>query len=138
MSDELVTPENVSKEMLRSMFAAASLETSFDRDGDLVVSDGVFKGFVLLDDKNRSIKLMVVYDAEPSATKSDLLEFVNRINYDYMIICAVFVPEHHTVCFDFYICLTGGVSQANIVYTTKCFLRIPLVAVKKHGSQFIK
>ena len=40
MSNDLVTPDNLSKEVLRDLYDAAIMSTSFDDDGDLKVSDG--------------------------------------------------------------------------------------------------
>ncbi|MBI2465805.1 MAG: YbjN domain-containing protein [Candidatus Sungbacteria bacterium] len=135
---ELVTSENATKEMLKSLFDAAFMETSFDSDGDLIVRDGGVRGFVILQDENRIIRLMIGYRVKPSAKRIDLLEFLNRVNAEYLIIRAALANNNHSVCFDFYIHLVGGVSRANIVQTIKRVLRIVPQAVNEYGRDIFE
>jgi hypothetical protein len=135
MSEQLVTPDNLSKELLESAFDSAFMDTSFDDDGDLRVCDGGIRCYVLV--RKDRIRLMSLFGSEEGASREDLLEFANRVNDEYVVIRAS-VTAKGTVCFDYDILVTGGVTTKAIVLATKRFLGIPVEAIQEHGKELIK
>ncbi len=137
MSDGLVTPETVSKDMLKSMFDAAFMEASFDEFGDLMIVDGGVQSFVFISPDSRGIKVMALFEAAPTAQRVDLLEFANHINEVYPIVRTTLSPDSRAISFEHFICLPGGVPQMTIVQAARLFVRVTRDAVSKHGNELI-
>jgi len=136
MTNDLVTPENLSVELLNSIFDDAYMETSIDSDGDLHVRDDIGCFVILSKDKDR-ITLLSQFGFESGATHSQRLECVNNINKE-MIIVKAYVGNNDSLRFEYDICLKGGVTKKNIVQATKKFLSIPRAAVINHGEDLVE
>jgi len=136
MSDELITVDNVSKDLLKSLFDAAFMEVTFDKDGDLLVTDRV-KCFVLISKDLRRIQLMTLFGFKPEATNLQRYECVNKINKDYVMVRAV-VGANDTLFFTYDLLLDGGISKRAFVLQVKRFCSIPHTAVSDYGADIVK
>ena len=125
MSNELVTPENLSQELL----------TSFDDDGDLRVTDGGVRCFVM--PKDGRIRLLSLFGSKAGECTSELLEFANRVNDEYIMV-RVSIGSNGAIMFDYDILVKGGVTKQAIVLATKRFLSIPVPAIQEHGRHLVK
>jgi hypothetical protein len=134
MSD-LLTPENLSKDILKDMYDAAFMNTSFDDDGDLRVGDGGIKCYVF--PKEKHIKLMSIFGAEEGAEHSALVEFANQINLEYIIV-RVAISDKDSIFFESTIPIDGGITQKAVVLATKQFLSIPVQTIVEHGKDLVK
>ncbi|MDZ7268380.1 MAG: YbjN domain-containing protein [candidate division KSB1 bacterium] len=134
MPNDLVTPENLSTELLKSMFDAAFMETSIDEDGDLQVRDGI--GCYVFAREDR-IRLMTLFRSKEGASRQELLEFANRVNDEYVIV-RVTISNKGTVSFDYDIPVKGGITKQAVVLATKRFLSIPINAIAEYGSTLIR
>jgi hypothetical protein len=134
MNDDLVTPENLSKELLRSIYDQAFLETSLDSEGDLRVHDGI-RCFVFPRDDRVRLFCMFKFDAA-NATPEKRLEMVNRVNCEYIMVRAA-SGANDSLVFDHDIIVKGGVTKAQIVHATKRFLSIPLQAIGEYGKGLV-
>src|SRR6266404_3846015 len=86
--EELITPENLSKELLKTVFDAAFMDTSYDEDGDLRVKEDV-SCWVFPSGKVRDrIKLLTNYGFKPETNTLQRLTFVNEINREYVVVRA--------------------------------------------------
>lgn len=135
MDQDLITPENLSKEMLKAIFDDAMLETSFDADGDLRVREDI-SCFVL--PKNDRIRLLSVFGFKPNVSLQKRLEFVNRINSEYIIIRATVGSRNDTLFFDYDISIKGGITKKALVLATRRFLSIPRPAIQEYGSDLVE
>jgi hypothetical protein len=135
MDQDLITPENVSKEMLKAIFDDAMLETSFDSDGDLRVREDI-SCFVL--PKTDRIRLLSVFGFKPNVSLQKRLEFVNRINSEYIIIRATVGSRNDTLFFDYDISIKGGITKKALVLATRRFLSIPRPAIQEYGSDLVE
>ncbi len=135
MDQDLITPENLSKEMLKAIFDDAMLETSFDADGDLRVREDI-SCFVL--PKNDRIRLLSVFGFKPHVSLQKRLEFVNRINSEYIIIRATVGSRNDTLFFDYDISIKGGITKKALVLATRRFLSIPRPAIQEYGSDLVE
>lgn len=135
MDQDLITPENVSKEMLKAIFDNAMLETSFDSDGDLRVREDI-SCFVL--PKTDRIRLLSVFGFKPNVSLQKRLEFVNRINSEYIIIRATVGSRNDTLFFDYDISIKGGITKKALVLATRRFLSIPRPAIQEYGSDLVE
>ena len=124
---DLITPETLSKETLKSIFDAALLETSYDSDGDLRVRDDLRCWVFPRDDR---IRLAALFGFKSQASRLQRLEFVNRLNSNWIIVRATVGERNDNLWFDHDIPLRGGVPPITIVQATKRFLSIIGPAVR--------
>jgi hypothetical protein len=131
MPEDLITPENLSKELLYSIFDAAYMDVSYDSDGDLMIQDDV-RCFVIPNEKTKDrIRLFTLFGFNPESSELDRLESVNRINNTYIMVRAT-SSNNDTLFFDYDICVKGGITRKNLVLTVKRFCSIPRDAVSEY------
>ena len=137
MADEMITSDNLSVDMLKAIFEAAYMDVSLDEDGDLLVKEAC-KVFVQpdLEHKNR-IRMFTIFTFEDSSSKSDRLECVNRINREYVMVCA-FTTDTGALVFRYDLVLAGGLPRKALVVAVKRFASIPHSAVQEHGASLVK
>jgi hypothetical protein len=135
MAEELITQDNLSKELLKSVLDAAYMDAVIDADGDLVVKD---EGcYILINKATDRIGLITGWFAfEPSASEFQKLEFVNRINNGYVMVRAV-VRKDGNLQFCFDISVAGGITKKAFVIAVKRFCSIPPLAIRDHGSGIV-
>jgi len=138
VANDLITPETLSKELLFSIFDAALMETSWDSNECLRVgeADGISCS-VLPSEKKTRIMLLSKFGFKKTATQTERLECVNKINNEYVVIRAS-SDDDDTLKFMYYICVSGGLTAKNIVLTTKLFLSIPTDAIGDHGKDIVE
>ena len=128
MSEELITPDNLTKEYLKSIFDAAFMDTCYDDDGDLKVKERI-NCFVLPDkDRKDRVRLMTMFGFKPDTSELLRLQAVNRINAGYLIVKAN-VAENDTLMFTWDIPIAGGITKKAFVLAVKRFCFIPHDAI---------
>jgi hypothetical protein len=135
MTQDLITPDNLSKELLKSIFDDALMETSFDNEGDLRVREDL--SCFVLPNKDR-IRLLSFFGFEPHVSQQKRLEFVNRVNSEYVIVRAAVGSKNDTLFFDYDISVRGGITKKALVFATKRFLSIPRQAIQEFGTDLVK
>ena len=135
MLDELITADNVSKELLKSVFDAAFMDTAYDKDGDLFVRDRC-TCFVFCDKEKRVVYLRSYFRLTASASEIQRLTCANEINGNYLLVRAI--VSDHTVMFGHDIALDGGISKKALVLLLKRFCRIPHDAVGDYGKDIVE
>lgn len=123
MAEGLLQPADISTQLLQEAFDAAFMETSIDKDGDLVVEGDRFRSWILPKSDGDMIKVMSLFGAEEGASASEHLQFVNRVNNQYLYL-KVSSDLEKVVSFESYIPVVGGVSRKNIVLATKLHHRV--------------
>ncbi|MCX8495869.1 MAG: YbjN domain-containing protein [Akkermansiaceae bacterium] len=136
MSQELITADNLTKELLASILDAAFMEYSLDDENDLMVNAEV-NYFVLLSDRKDRIQLMCLFGFEPDSSELERLQCVNNINNKYIIIRAS-SRDNKTLCITWDIPVAGGISKKAFVLALKRFSSIPQDAIKDFASDLIK
>jgi len=137
MTDELITPDNLSKEMLKATLDAALMDTSYDKDGDILVKDVISVWVLPNAERKDRIKLLSIFGFEPSASQLQRLECVNKINSEYIVVKA-YVGQKDTLRFDYDIMVAGGVTKKAFVLAVRRFCSIPRAASAEHGAGLIK
>ena len=128
MTDELITQDNLSKELLKSVLDAAFMETSFDDDGDLKVKDEV-SCFVFPNlERKDKVQLLAIFGFKSEASELQRLQAVNRINEKYIIVKAV-AGNNDQLRFSWDIPIAGGITKKAFVIALKRFCSIPHDAV---------
>jgi hypothetical protein len=136
MSDQMITPENLSAELLRPILEAAYMEVSVDSDGDLLVKDRI-RCFVIPNRESKDrIKLLAQFGFAPSASQLERLEMVNKINADYIMVKSTVRPNDG-LRFEYDVMVGGGLTSRNFVLTLKRFLGIPIAAIGEYGRDLV-
>jgi len=136
MSDNLVTSENLSIELLKSIFDDASMETLVGSDGSLYVKDELLC-VIRPPEGQEGIRLITTFIYKKGLTRMQRLECANNINFGCVMVNSCPVDDD-TLGMDYYLCVKGGVSKNNIVWVTKRFLSACLLAVAKYGGDLIE
>jgi hypothetical protein len=127
---ELVTPDNVSIEMIRDVYEAAFLEAELDEEKKQIrIREEVLARCFLSESKER-LQLVAYYGVKEDAQRIDRLELVNRINDKYALIRAA-IDEDGDLYFDYTVLLKGGVTKKAIAQATRVFLMIVPKAVNE-------
>ena len=134
MSDDLITPENVSNDLLMSVFEAAFMDASYDSDGDIMVKDKC-RCWVFPDKQMRRVRLMVLFGFKSTAREMDKLTCVNKINSDYILVRAT--VQDTKLKFTYDVSLEGGVNKRAFVMLVKRFCSIPHEAVNDYGKELV-
>jgi hypothetical protein len=134
--NDLITPENLSKELLYGIFDSALMDVSYDTDGDVLVKEGV-KCCVLVN-KER-IKLLAIFGTK-QASRNELLRCVNSINEKYIVVKAYIPsdPDRNVLYFEFDILVKGGITPKNLVFSVKRFCAIPIEALTEFAEGLVE
>ena len=130
MATELVTPDNVSVDMLRDLYEAAYMDVTLDEEhGVLRIREELAARAHLSESKER-IQLLAVYGVKEEAQRIERLELVNRINENYVLIRAG-IDDDGDLWFDYCILVKGGLTKKAIVQATRAFLMLVPKAVNE-------
>jgi hypothetical protein len=135
MSEEVISAENVSKEMVKAVFDAALMETSYDQDGDIKVVERC-KCFVRVDKERRKIGMMTFFRFKPGVSEAAKLQCANQINNGYIMVRAL--VKDNALIFTYDIPLDGGISRMHLVKLVKRFCNIPHDAVADFGRETVE
>ena len=130
----MITPENVSVELLKDVLAAY-VDTSFDEDGDLIVK-GEWQVYITIIPDKSSIRLMTIFRIKDEIGLDARLEAVNKINNDYMIIKA-HCSDNNKLIFTYYFMLAGGLTKKALVRGVKLFDSIPHAAIYDYAKDIV-
>lgn len=119
MLDELVYPQDISKEMLYLLLEGVYFECELDSDGDVLVYDPITCLVKPVTD-NKQILLRTGFQTGSDATREEKLEVVNRINDEKLMIRAI-VEKDDAISFDYFIPTDGGITKGNIVRSIRRF-----------------
>jgi hypothetical protein len=127
---ELVTPDNVSIEVVRDIYEAAFMEVALDEERKvLTIREEILARVHLSDSKDR-LQLYAGYGIKEDAQRIDRLELVNRINDKYALVRAA-IDDDGDLYFDYTVLLKGGVTKKAIVQATRVFLMLVPKAVNE-------
>lgn len=127
---EIVTPENVSLELIRDIYDSAMMEVTLDEEKRFIrIKEDVVARCTLSESKER-IQLIAYYGIKEEAQRIDRLELVNRINEQYVLIRAG-IDDDGDLWFDYCLVLKGGVAKKHIVQATRVFLMLVPKAVSE-------
>jgi len=128
MSVELVTPENLTVDLLSEIYEAALMEVTIDEERSFVrIQDDILARARVPESKER-IQLGALYGIKEDAQRIDRLELVNRVNDQFVLIRAS-ITEAGDLYFDYDIYIKGGVTRRQIAQATRMFLKLVPKAV---------
>lgn len=135
MPEELITPDNLSKELLKAILDAAYLDTSYNKNGDLMVKDTVCC-LVYPHQNGHTVQLMTQFGIKPEASELQRLQCANRINAEYIIVRAI-TGGDETLFFTWDIPIAGGITKKAFVLAFKRFCSISHNAAMSCASDVI-
>lgn len=124
MTDDLITPENNTIELLKSLYETAYMDTKIDERGYLRVQDGSTWCFVIPSMDLGRIQFVAPFGIKDGMGRLDLLESANRVNREYIMIRTT-VEDDGSIFFEHDISIRGGLPKKTLILTTKRFLSIP-------------
>ncbi len=134
MTEELITPENLSTSLLKEVFDQAFMEAVLDNEGHLKVVDRVKAHIRPREDR---IYVFAVFGFKPETPPARRLEFVNRVNQEYIIVRAT-SNDNHLLLFDHDIPVAGGITKKALVLRVKRFCSIPQAAIQEFGMDIVE
>jgi len=135
MPDDLITSDNLSKELLQVLFEQAYFDVALDEDGDLVVRDE-YRCFVFPDVDKRYIHFMSLFRGGEEATQEAKLAFVNRVN-DEVVIVRACVTDTGGICFDCYVAVHGGITRAAVALMLRRFFATVRTALSRDEGDVV-
>lgn len=137
MSQELITTDNLTSDLITSILDAAFIDYSFDGENDIRVEAEV--NYFVLPNKDRKdrIQLMCLFGFKPDSSELERLQCVNKINQKYAVIRASSSPNN-TLSITWDISVAGGISKKAFVLALKRFSGIPLDALRDCAAGLIK
>lgn len=129
MSNELVTPETVTLDVIRDLYEMALMDVTLDEENGFVVIDDEIVARAKLSDTKERLQLIAFYKVREDSERIDRLELVNRINDQYVLVRAA-VGEEDDLWIDYGLVLKGGATRKQIAHATRMFLKVAEMAVK--------
>jgi len=137
MKEELITPENLSIDLLKSTFEAAYMDVRLEEDSDLIVKEDVNVRIRIDEKRKNRIRFLTIFGFKDGVAKIDKLECVNNINNDYIMLCASCI-DNDLLIFRHDILLFEGVTKKDLVLSVKKFATIPHDAVNEYGTDIVE
>lgn len=131
--DELITPENLTKERLKSILESVYMDVTYDKDGDLKIMDTCM--FFLFPRTDR-VQMHAVFSFKPESSREQQLEFVNRVNEQYIMV-STFVGQNNSLRFTYDLMVQGGVTPKAFVLAARRFASIPRQACAVLGKELV-
>ena len=130
MATELVTPDNVSIELVREIFEQAYMDATLDEDKKQIRLREEVLARVFLSESKERLQVVAYYGIKEDAQRADRLELVNRINENYVLIRAG-IDDDGDLWFDYCVLLKGGATKKAIVQAVRVFLMLVPKAVNE-------
>lgn len=133
--EELVYPNQISKEWLFDLYNNAYFEVERDSDGDMCIRQG-FRIWAFPIREGEQIRFMSQFRASPAHDLADRLLYVNRVN-DELHMVRAYLDRDGDIGFDGYLVVSGGVTRRNIIFATRAFIDHVRAALAKDETDVI-
>lgn len=122
MSVDLITVENLSKDLLKTIFDDAYLTTTLEGDDDplLYVEDGKMGCYVIPSDSKKEIRFAMYARIKEEVSRQNRLEAANKANNEWKAIRSV-IHDNGRYSFEYYVFVNEGVSPKSLVLTLKTY-----------------
>lgn len=130
MAAELITPDNVSIELVRDVFEQAYMDAALDEEKRQIRLREEVVARVFLSESKERLQVVAYYGIKEETDRLDRLELVNRINENYVLIRAG-IDDDGDLWLDYCVLLKGGVTRKAIVQAVRVFLMLVPKAVNE-------
>lgn len=135
MPDDLITPENVSLELIKKIFLDAYYDAEIEDDEYVCVHD-TLKVYLSIHPNNIVIQLTSCFGFKESASEIEKLKAVNEINVNYLLVKAT-SAENNSLQFKYDMPLIGGITRKSLVLNVKRFAAIPRDAIHEYADDIV-
>jgi hypothetical protein len=119
MSEELISDENISKELLKEIFEGAYYDVSVDEKGDMTIKDS-YSAFADVSKNRKLITFSAYFNRDLQAEPDDIKDYLHHVNYQLL---AIRVSKlERSFFYEYTFNIQGGVTRKNIVYSFKTFM----------------
>ncbi len=132
---ELISSENITRDLLRAHFDQAYFNTGLDDKGSLFVKDK-FKIYIDVGKKKQNVTFSVYFNFQDGAVEADRKVLVEIINASLMQVKAVLSKNILTLEYDLWI--EGGVQPKNIILAYRGFVSQISAALAKDEKRVLK
>ncbi len=133
MKDDLITPENLSNEFLKSIFDDAYMDSKIENDEVKVREEVIVR--IQIDNEKDRMRLITIYRFSDDSSDMDRLICSNNINSNYILVSTSVYEDILVFYHD--LIVSGGIPKKNMVITLKRFATIPSIAVSNFGSDIV-
>lgn len=134
VSGELVSSNNLTSDLLFSIFDDALMKPVWDKCGDVRLSE--HGCYVLPTQDKELIRFRVNTMFLDVATQTKRLECANNITMNYLMLRATAMQDG-ALRLEHDICVAGGITKENLVATAKRFVPAPMAAIKEFASGLV-
>ncbi len=138
MIPALITPENLTKDLLKLILDSAMIDNTFNSNGWLVANETIKVLVSPEGEKKDRIHLCSLFTLKDGLDELVLLRAVNKINEELTIVRAYIDNDKDNLFFDWSIPVMGGTTPKNFVLALKRFSTIPHIALEKCGQEICK
>jgi hypothetical protein len=135
MNDDIVSKENLSKEMLKEIFVSAYFDVSQDDSGDLTIKER-YTTHIQVDKSNRYICFFSNILRNEKSGLQERHAYTNAVNCDLIAVRAIELEKIFS--YDYYLWIEGGVTKKNIILAFKNFSHLVESAVAKDKYEVLK
>jgi Putative bacterial sensory transduction regulator len=136
MSNELITPDNVTIQEIFQIYEAAYMDVKLDEENEIIRVQEELLARVHLSESKERLQIIAMYGMKDDAQRIDRLELANRINENYVLIRSG-IDDDGDLWFDYCILLKGGITKKSIVQATRIFLMLVPKAVNEYDEDSI-
>lgn len=132
---EIIDDEDLSLEKLKDVLDRAFINTSIDRDGDLIAEVNNLNTYVDLYEDKKIIKFMMLLGIDERRTPEEKRAFVNKLN-DKVIFTRFAIPEHRNdvLVADYFLPYEKGITGFQIVSSLRLFGKVIPNAINAHDD----
>ena len=134
MIPALITPENLTKDLLKLILDSAMIDNTFNSTGWLVANETIKVVVSPEGEKKDRIHLCSFFTLKDGLDELVLLRAVNKINEELTIVRVFINNDKDSLFFDWSIPVMGGTTPKNFVLALKRFSTIPHIALEKYGE----
>jgi len=134
MNPNLVTPENLSLDLLKAILEYAGLEIISQDDDRLHLRDRSGNGCSLIN-LEQTLRLARSFEVEKPSSLQAKLEMANYINNTIPFVrCSL--QEDGALDFDYFIMMRGGVTRTALINAVEYFMWMPVKAMERAQKLF--
>jgi hypothetical protein len=136
MKEELITPENASNELLKSVLDEAYLNATLDSDDTLSVKERCTV-FISLNENKDKLQFATYYTFTPDSSEISRLQLVNKINDQFIIVRAI-AQSDDFLCFSWDIWIEGGLTKKNFILAVRRFGSLPPTIIQNCETDIVE
>ena len=137
-SQTYIDNTTLTSKSLADIFERAFVEVTEIQDSYVKVKD-VYASFVDLDPSKRYISISGNYAFKPNLNKTEILEFINKVNTEVVLVKAYYGESNNSINYIAYMWIEKGFTDASLIKMLKSYnLALDLVLQKDPDQKFLK